>query len=40
MTDSVAEASTITAELASLDGRIMPAGQATIPATDEGLLAR
>jgi branched-chain amino acid aminotransferase len=38
MTDSVAEASTITAELASLDGRIMPAGQATIPATDEGLL--
>ena len=38
MADSLAETSTITAELASLDGRIMPAGQATIPATDEGLL--
>jgi branched-chain amino acid aminotransferase len=34
----VAEALTTTAELASLDGRIMPAGEATIPATDEGLL--
>jgi branched-chain amino acid aminotransferase len=28
----------MTAELASLDGRITPAGEATIPATDEGLL--
>ncbi len=26
------------AELACLDGRVMPAGEATIPATDEGLL--
>jgi branched-chain amino acid aminotransferase len=34
----VAEALTTTAELASLDGRVMPAGEATIPATDEGLL--
>ena len=34
----MAEALTTTAELASLDGRVMPAGEATIPATDEGLL--
>jgi branched-chain amino acid aminotransferase len=27
-----------TAELASVDGRVMPAEEATIPATDEGLL--
>jgi branched-chain amino acid aminotransferase len=30
--------STTTAELASVDGRILPADEATIPATDEGLL--
>jgi branched-chain amino acid aminotransferase len=30
--------STTTAELASVDGRITPADEATIPATDEGLL--
>ena len=34
----MAEALTTTAELASLDGRVMPAGEAMIPATDEGLL--
>ena len=34
----MAEAITTTAELASLDGAITPAGEATIPATDEGLL--
>src|SRR3954454_4646596 len=37
MSDEVV-APTATAELASLDGRVMPAGEATIPATDEGLL--
>lgn len=31
-------APTTTAELASVDGSTMPAGEATIPATDEGLL--
>lgn len=34
----MAQAITTTAELASLDGRVMPAGEATIPATDDGLL--
>jgi branched-chain amino acid aminotransferase len=34
----VAEAITTTAELACIDGRITPAGEATIPATDDGLL--
>jgi branched-chain amino acid aminotransferase len=37
MSDEVA-APTTTAELACLDGRTMPADEATIPATDEGLL--
>jgi branched-subunit amino acid aminotransferase/4-amino-4-deoxychorismate lyase len=37
MTEEVA-APTTTAELASIDGRITPAQEATIPATDEGLL--
>src|SRR3954467_2177151 len=37
MSDEVA-APTATAELASLDGSVMPAREATIPATDEGLL--
>lgn len=32
------EAPTTTAELASVDGRITPAEEATIPATDEGLI--
>jgi branched-chain amino acid aminotransferase len=31
-------APTTTAELASLDGRVMPSSEATIPATDDGLL--
>src|ERR671925_427743 len=34
----MAEAPTTTAELACVDGRTMPADEATIPATDEGLL--
>ena len=34
----MSQAATTTAELASLDGRVMPAEAATIPATDEGLL--
>ena len=34
----MAEAQTTTAELSSVDGQVMPAEQATIPATDEGLL--
>lgn len=34
----MAQAPATTAELASIDGRIMPAGEATIPATDEGLV--
>jgi branched-chain amino acid aminotransferase len=37
MADEVA-APTTTAELACVDGRTMPAHEATIPATDEGLL--
>jgi branched-chain amino acid aminotransferase len=37
MSDEVA-APTTTAELACVDGRTMPAQEATIPATDEGLL--
>jgi branched-chain amino acid aminotransferase len=37
MADEVA-APTTTAELACVDGRTMPAEEATIPATDEGLL--
>jgi branched-chain amino acid aminotransferase len=37
MSDEVA-APTTTAELACIDGSFMPAHQATIPATDEGLL--
>src|SRR5918994_862013 len=37
MADEVA-APTTTAELASVDGSMMPAQEATIPATDEGLL--
>jgi branched-chain amino acid aminotransferase len=37
MSDEVA-APTTTAELACVDGRPMPAAEATIPATDEGLL--
>jgi branched-chain amino acid aminotransferase len=37
MADELA-APTTTAELGSLDGRIAPAGELTIPATDEGLL--
>jgi branched-subunit amino acid aminotransferase/4-amino-4-deoxychorismate lyase len=37
MADEVA-APTTTAELASVDGRVTPACEATIPATDEGLL--
>jgi branched-chain amino acid aminotransferase len=37
MSDEVA-APTAMAELACVDGRVMPAGEATIPATDEGLL--
>jgi len=37
MADEVA-APTTTAELACVDGNLMPAGEATIPATDEGLL--
>jgi branched-chain amino acid aminotransferase len=37
MADEVA-APTTTAELASVDGDVMPAHEATIPATDEGLL--
>src|SRR5215210_250764 len=37
MSDEVA-APTTTAELACVDGRLMPAHEATIPATDEGLL--
>jgi branched-chain amino acid aminotransferase len=37
MSDEVA-APTTTAELACVDGSIMPAREATIPATDEGLL--
>ncbi len=37
MSDEVA-APTTTAELACVDGRTMPADEATIPATDEGLL--
>jgi branched-chain amino acid aminotransferase len=37
LTDEVA-APTTTAELACIDGSFMPAHQATIPATDEGLL--
>src|SRR6187455_1531540 len=37
MADEVA-APTTTAELASLDGSVMPSNEATIPATDEGLL--
>jgi branched-chain amino acid aminotransferase len=34
----MSEAPTRTAELASVNGRMMPADEATIPATDEGLL--
>jgi branched-chain amino acid aminotransferase len=34
----MAQPSTRTAELASVDGRVTPADEATIPATDEGLL--
>ena len=34
----MAQASTRTAELACVDGRVTPADEATIPATDEGLL--
>jgi branched-chain amino acid aminotransferase len=34
----MSQAPIATAELASLDGRVMPASEATIPATDEGLL--
>ena len=34
----MAEAPTTTAELSCVDGRTMPADEATIPATDEGLL--
>jgi branched-chain amino acid aminotransferase len=37
MSDELAAPTTI-AELACVDGRTMPAGEATIPATDEGLL--
>jgi branched-chain amino acid aminotransferase len=37
MSDQLA-APTTTAELASLDGRVMPSSEATIPATDDGLL--
>src|ERR671927_249637 len=37
MADEVA-APTTTAELACVDGSVMPAHEATIPATDEGLL--
>jgi branched-chain amino acid aminotransferase len=37
MADEVA-APTTTAELACIDGNVMPAREATIPATDEGLL--
>jgi branched-chain amino acid aminotransferase len=37
MADEVA-APTTTAEMACVDGNFMPAGEATIPATDEGLL--
>jgi branched-chain amino acid aminotransferase len=37
MSDEVA-APTTTAELASVDGAVMPSREATIPATDEGLL--
>src|SRR5919112_1359346 len=37
MSDELA-ARTTTAELACVDGSVMPAGEATIPATDEGLL--
>src|SRR5829696_6914702 len=37
MSDEVA-APTTTAELACIDGSVMPSDQATIPATDEGLL--
>ena len=37
MSDEVA-APTTTAELACIDGRTLPADEATIPATDEGLL--
>ena len=37
MSDEVA-APTTTAELAGVDGSFMPASEATIPATDEGLL--
>jgi branched-chain amino acid aminotransferase len=37
MADELA-APTTTAELGSVDGRIAPAGELTIPATDEGLL--
>jgi branched-chain amino acid aminotransferase len=35
---AMSQAPIATAELASLDGRVMPASEATIPATDEGLL--
>ncbi|MET0207146.1 MAG: aminotransferase class IV [Thermoleophilaceae bacterium] len=34
----MAQPSVRTAELASVDGRVMPAEEATVPATDEGLL--
>jgi branched-chain amino acid aminotransferase len=34
----MAQSSTRTAELACVDGRVTPADEATIPATDEGLL--
>jgi branched-chain amino acid aminotransferase len=34
----MAQPSTRTAELAAVDGRVTPADEATIPATDEGLL--
>src|SRR5829696_9953729 len=37
MSEQIA-APTTTAELACVDGRLLPAGEATIPATDEGLL--
>src|SRR4051795_9473434 len=37
MVDELA-APTTTAELACIDGSVMPAHEATIPATDEGLL--
>jgi branched-subunit amino acid aminotransferase/4-amino-4-deoxychorismate lyase len=38
MGSMASEPATVTAELGSIDGRIAPSGELTIPATDEGLL--